>query len=61
MKRITSLLLTLAWGILYPLLTQAATGIISPYMTFCIIQAVVYAVLVSVPAVVIFRSDQFIY
>ena len=56
-----TLLLTLAWGILYPLLTQAATGIISPYMTFCIIQAVVYAVLVLAPAVVIFRSDQFIY
>ena len=48
-------------GVLYPILTQAATGIPSSLLGFCIIQAVVYGVLVAVPAVMLYRSDKLKY
>jgi hypothetical protein len=56
---IVTLALALLWGILYPLMTYAVTGIPSPLMGFCIGQAVVYAALAATPAVVIFTSDTF--
>lgn len=54
-----TLVLSLLWGILYPLMTYAATGIPSPIMGFCIGQAVVYAALAATPATVVFTSDKF--
>ena len=53
--------LTLLWGILYPLSVQAVNGVSSPLWTVVIIQSVAYAALGIMPAVLLLRSDEFIY
>jgi hypothetical protein len=52
--------LSFLWGIQYPLVIQYNTGISSPIMIFCWLQAAVYAALAAYPAIHLFRSDEFI-
>lgn len=53
-----TLALSFLSGILYPVLTQAATGIPSSLIGFCVAQAVLYGALSAVSAIMIYRSDK---
>ena len=50
----------LAWGVGYPLVTYAITGIISPLFTFCLIQNVLFAMLSAIITVYLGRSGRFV-
>ena len=53
--------LSLLWGILYPLVIRSCTGIASPVMTFCWIQAAVYAALAAYPTIHLLRTKEIAY
>lgn len=53
--------LSLLWGIQYPLVIHYVTGIASPVMGFCWIQALVYAALAAYPTIHLLRSEDILY
>ena len=58
---VITLAVTLLWGLLYPLLICAVTGVLSSLMWVALVQSIVYAVLAAVPSVILLKSDKFIY
>ena len=57
---IITLAVTILWGILYPLLVSAVTGMISPLMGLVLVQAAVYVGLTTVPTVILMKSDKIV-
>ena len=51
----------LAWGVGYPLVTYAITGIISPLLTFCLIQNLLFAIVSAIITVYLGRSGRFVF
>lgn len=58
---VLALSVTLLWGIAYPLVISAITGVAPYMMRFTLIQAGVYAALAAVPAAILLKSDKFIF
>ena len=58
---VITLAATILWGILYPLLINAVTGMRSPLVWLVLIQSTVYAGLAIVPTIILLKSDKIIY